>query len=83
MLDYLLSAIIQDKNKHSFKPNTRHYVKGLFDLKEGYEIEHEYSYLALYKFFAITLLKTLFLTFKYQISPSDYKYLISTVAKII
>jgi|JI61114C2RNA_FD_contig_31_5158045_length_3570_multi_6_in_0_out_0_2 hypothetical protein len=82
MLEYLLNSIQQDKNKHNHRPNTRDYVKGLFDLKDNYEIEHEYSYLALYKFLANTLLKTIFLTFKYQISQTDYKYLISLIVKI-
>lgn len=82
MLDYVISTIHQDKNKHNFKPETRHYVKGLFDLTANGETEHEYSYLALFKFMAATLLKTLFLTFKHKISGRDFKYLISVIQKV-
>lgn len=66
MLDHVLAHIQSDKKATSFKnANTRHYVKNLFDIKDNIIVEHEYSFLALFKFFAITLLKTLVLTFKH------------------
>lgn len=82
MLEYVLLTVQQDKNKNSFGAQTRHTVVGLFDLKDGFQLEHEYSYLALFKFLAATLLKTLVLTFKYQISQQDFKFLVSVFVKV-
>lgn len=57
-------------------------MEGLFEIGDGVELNREYSFMALFKFFAITLIKTLVLTYKYKIDDSEFEYFNNLIKKV-
>ena len=84
ILEYVFAHVQSDKTDLGAlkRDNQRHYLKGLFDIKDDLIIPHHYSFISLFKFFSITLIKTWISTFVNNVKTNEFNSLCDYFQKI-